>query len=65
MLATMPRKKKNAGQEPVAVPLSFRAEESMAKIIDDLAKKNRHTRSITIVILLEKALSQLGLWPPK
>ena len=52
--------------EPIEiVTLSFRLEPPMAKIIDDLAAEHRHTRSVTILILVEKALKSEGLWPKK
>lgn len=67
MLATMPRKKKPL--PPVdsdeIVTMSFRAEAWMAKIIDDLAEEHRHTRSVALLILVEKALKAEGLWPKK
>lgn len=65
MLATMPKKKATDPPEPPTQTVSFRVDADMLAILDRTSEENRHTRSVTVLILVEEALAARGLWPPK
>lgn len=45
--------------------ITFRCHPEMVSIIDSIATENRHTRSVTIAILVEEALKARGRLPKK
>ncbi len=67
MLAIMPKKKKtDLEATQVLNPVSFRPDHpGLIDALDVLAKANKRTRNATINLLIETALREAGLWPPK
>ncbi len=59
------KKPKNAGGEEEVRQVIFRPETNdLVRAIDAEAKKDRRSRNLTIIILLEEALRARGVWPP-
>lgn len=63
MLATMGRKKREQAAEEPAQTVSFRAPDSIIAVLDAISDENRHTRSVTVLILVEEALKARGRFP--
>jgi hypothetical protein len=52
-------------REPLSTTVSLRVNNEMLTVLDTLCQENRHTRSVTLLILVEESLRERGLWPPK
>jgi hypothetical protein len=64
---TMPvmSKKKPAGDAHKGIQVPFRVgDERLIAALEVYAQRTRRSRNMTIVLLLEEALTRHGLWPP-
>lgn len=65
MLA-VPKKKPADEPDPKPVQVPFRVDDPrLVEALDRNAKRNRRSRNMTILVLLERGLTEDGDWPPK
>jgi TraY domain len=63
MLDTMAKKKpRGRGRKAYA---AFRLDANLIEQLEALALRNRRTKTMELVIALEKHLEENGLWPPQ
>ncbi len=66
MLLMAPKKKPGRPPKPRQTEaIQIRVDPALARAIEELAARNRHSRTGEIVQVLEEKLRAEGLWPPK
>lgn len=60
---TTPKKPGRPKREPPE-PIQIKVAPEMARALERLAKRRFHSRTLELVLILEKELRAEGLWPP-